>query len=364
MKRIKLFEQYSEGPETIVYIHGLDSVPGPKYEWLESNYHHVYAPSLDYRRDPDRVFDQLIRDTRGMNVSLVVGSSMGGYMAYWLCRQIGAPGLLFNPALASRSLDVSVRQDGRYSPTFDVVLGDLDNVVNPDDTRRWLTANRIDCNVHEERIGHKIPMDVFTKYVRLCTGTHGPLDEKSGEILHTKKNQWVRIDPKDHAELSNELYDLISTAYVDIGGHSKINSPDDVFSDPDWTFWKGVDLHDSPDVDLVVWGQDTKYGVKFSGVGHDGEKDTKRAYLEQKAKDLSKIGYYNEVSGKLAQIMVNKYGVPVVEDEETVKKLIPKMTEFHGGHPTDPTMPGKGWYTRMIGGHPHVKLVIGRPKNV
>lgn len=81
------------------------------------------------------------------------------------------------------------------------------------------------------------------------------VDEKSGEMLHTKKNQWVRIDPKDHAELSNEFYDLISTAYADIGGHSKINSPDDVFSDPDWTFWKGVDLHDSPDVDLVVWGR-------------------------------------------------------------------------------------------------------------
>lgn len=363
MKHIKLFENYSDGPGTIVYLHGLDAVPGPKSEWL-SELGEVFAPHMDYRKDAEVVFEKLVRDLRGVNVSLVIGSSMGGYMAYWLCKKIGAPGLLFNPALAARSVDVGVIDDGRYDPHFDVVLGESDDVVDPARTRQWLSDNGVDAEVHSERIGHKIPMQVFQKYVRLCTGTHSPLDEKSGDVLHPSKDRWVKIDPKKHKELSDEFFELISTAYADIGGHSKIEKPDDVFSDPDWTFWKGVDVHGSPDLDLIVWGQNTKYGVKFSGVGHDGEKDTKKKYLEQKAKDLSKLGFYNEVSGKLAEIMINKYNVPIVEDEAELRKLIPKMTEFYGKHPTDDSMPGNGWYARNIGGHTHIKTVIGRPKNI
>ena len=51
---------------------------------------------------------------------------------------------------------------------------------------------------------------------------------------------------------------------------------------------KGVDIHGSPDLDLIVWGQHTKYGIKYSGVGHDGEKDSTKEYLNK-----GKINYNN-----------------------------------------------------------------------
>lgn len=363
MKHIKLFEEYSKGEETIVYLHGLDAIPGPKSEWLIENYNNVFAPDIDYRKDGKPIFNTIYNQIKDMNVSLIIGSSMGGYLGYWLCKKMNVPGLLFNPALYKRSIEVSVETNGKYNPQYDIVIGSLDDVLDPVLNKSWLSDNNTNYELHEENIGHKIPIDIFQKHVKLCTGTHSPLDEKSGDTLHPVKNKWIKIDPKKHKELSVEFFDLISSAYADIGGHSKINKPEDVFSDPDWSFWSGVDIHGSPDLDLIVWGQNTKYGVKFSGVGHDGEKDTKKEYLERKAKDLSKLGYYNEVSGKLAEILINKYHVPIVEDPEEVKKLIPTMLEFHGEHP-DKNTPGNGWYTRMIGGKKHIKIVVGRPKNI
>tara|TARA_R110002096_G_scaffold42455_13_gene114548 strand:- start:591 stop:1256 length:666 start_codon:yes stop_codon:yes gene_type:complete len=188
-------------------------------------------------------------------------------------------------------------------------------------------------------------------------------DDISGELLKPKRGKWLKINPKKYPELSNEFFDLINIAYSSIGGHVKIKSPDDVFSDPDWTFWKGVDLNGSPDLDLIIWGQHTKYGIKFSGVGHDGEKVSTREYLEAKAKSLLKKGFYGEVSGVLADIMMDKYGVPSVDNKEDVQDLLKgKDIEWHGKDPENPNRSGDGWYTRNLGGSSHKKIMIGKPK--
>lgn len=182
-------------------------------------------------------------------------------------------------------------------------------------------------------------------------------------IEEAKRGQWSKIDPKKDKELEGHFYNLISTAYSEIGGHVKVKNPKDVFAYKDWTFWKGVDLHGSPDLDLIVWGKNTKYGVKFAGVGHDGEKDSRKEYLNHKTEDLKKLGYYGEVSGKLAEILMIKYGVPVVVDEAEVEAAIGgKNIVWHGQHPKDNTIPGNGWYSRKIGGQMHTKILVGRPK--
>ena len=185
----------------------------------------------------------------------------------------------------------------------------------------------------------------------------------SGELLNPKKGKWLQINPSKYPELSGEFFGLIDIAYSSVGGHVKIQSPNDVFADPDWTFWKGVDIHGSPDLDLIVWGQHTKYGIKYSGVGHDGEKASTKEYLNDKAKSLLKKGFYGEVSGVLADIMMDKYGVPSVDNKEDVKKLLKgKDIEWHGKDPNNSNRSGKGWYTRSLGGSSHTKIMIGKPK--
>jgi hypothetical protein len=188
------------------------------------------------------------------------------------------------------------------------------------------------------------------------------VESTSGEIFKPKRNHPMEFDPKKHPELANEFFELISTAYAEIGGHAKIKTPADIFADPDWNFWEGVDIHGNDNFDIIMFGQKTRYGIKFSGVGHDGTKDAKRAYVASRGKDLHQPGYYVEVSDKIAAILIDKYGCPIVGNQEDVEKVLGKHVEWFGKHPDDKSMPGNGWYLRQIGGHPHAKILLGRPK--
>lgn len=184
----------------------------------------------------------------------------------------------------------------------------------------------------------------------------------SDEVLNIERNKWIKIDPNQHSELNNEFFKLIKTAYAEVGGHSKIQKPKDVFADPDWTYWKGIDLHEGPALDLIVFGKNTKYGVKYVGVGHDGEKESKKKYLKHKSEELKDVGHYVEMSGKVSQIMLGKYNVPEVNNKEDVEKVLGKEIEWHGQHPTKPDMEGNSWYGRKIGGETHYKIMLGKPK--
>jgi hypothetical protein len=187
-------------------------------------------------------------------------------------------------------------------------------------------------------------------------------ERTSGEIFSPKRGKAIQFNPKKHPELSAEMFNLIQTAYAEIGGHAKIKTPDDVFSDPDWDFWEGEDIHGTSDFDLVMFGQKTRFGIKYSGVGHDGTKDAKRAYLDDRGKDLKQLGFYVEVSGKLAEILIEKYGCPIVSNPDVVMKVLGKPVDWKGKNPEDSSAPGDGWYVRTIGGHPHAKILLGRPK--
>ena len=188
------------------------------------------------------------------------------------------------------------------------------------------------------------------------------LSERSGELYSPRRKRLQVFEPIDDNELEKEFFELIKIAYQAVGGHKKIQKPADVFADPEWDYWEGVDLHDDRDFDVIMFGKRTKYGVKFSGVGHDGQKDSKRAYLDARGDDLKELGKYIEVSDKIAEILMNKYKVPVVEDQDTVEKVLGRKVKWEGKHPTDKDATGNGWYTRKLGGKMHSKILLGRPR--
>jgi hypothetical protein len=184
-------------------------------------------------------------------------------------------------------------------------------------------------------------------------------EKTSGEIFNPKRGKTLKFDYKKYPELAGEFYNLISTAYAEIGGHAKINSPADVFADPEWNYWEGVDIHGDNDFDMVMFGKKTRFGVKYSGVGHDGTSAAKREYITTRGNKLQKLGFYIEVSGKIAEILLGKYDVPVVSDINIIEKVLGKKVEFLGNKEG---MPGNGWYSRKLGGSSHDKILLGRPK--
>jgi len=190
------------------------------------------------------------------------------------------------------------------------------------------------------------------------------LNEISGDVFKPERGVPVVFDMKKYPELSNEFFGLISTAYHEIGGHSKIREPKDIFSDPDWKFWEGIDIHNTQDFDIIIFGKKTHYGIKFSGVGHDGTMDAKKTYIDEQSDKLKTLGYYAEVSEKLADILIRKYHCPIVDNQEDVEKVLGRKVDWKGKNPYDENAFGDSWYVRMLGGKPKAKILIGKPKNI
>jgi hypothetical protein len=168
--------------------------------------------------------------------------------------------------------------------------------------------------------------------------------------LYHKKNKWVDIQGLEKKILSKNLFDLVQHAYKDIGGHFEIKSPDDLLQ---YQFIKAEDVDDDPEADVMQVYKKTPAGIKSIVAGQDGSSEAKRELLSTQAKNLFKPGVYSEVSGKLAEIYLNKFKVPFVNSKEEVEEILRKPVKWIGD----------GWYERNVSGAGnHKKILVGRPK--
>jgi len=163
--------------KTILYLHGLESTKaGPKAELFLNDYL-IHAPTLDYN-DPD-IYNILERKVKAVSPDIIIGSSMGGYMAMMLatntyhCNQL----ILLNPALSSPidTINFPDKEDFQkgfgkhYPPTIrsvDVIVGEQDTVVYPDDTIEMFksmkeVAHWLNIRIKTLPTGHRIPHGMF-----------------------------------------------------------------------------------------------------------------------------------------------------------------------------------------------------------
>jgi len=172
------------------------------------------------------------------------------------------------------------------------------------------------------------------------------------------KGKYIPLDGEEKKKAQQDLFDLIGNAYSSIGGHLKFKSPADIL-DPGVEFWRAADLDDDPELDVVYFGKITPFGVKHTGIGHDGERANIKNLLIRKSGELKSPGNYVEISGAAYDSFVGRGGVPVVDDEEKVRAILKgKELEWHGEHP-DGNKKGNGWYTRTIGGKAVTKTLAG-----
>jgi predicted esterase YcpF (UPF0227 family) len=140
----------------IIYLHGLESEQGgPKVSFLAEK-GMVYAPAMNY--ETLDLYEFI--DTLGMP-NLIIGSSMGGYIADIIGSHLGVDVLLFNPALHNRSINIKAHYgDEDYKRT--IVLGTEDNIINPEITKDIRPKWDNDATFDEiEGMGHRTPLDVF-----------------------------------------------------------------------------------------------------------------------------------------------------------------------------------------------------------
>lgn len=181
--------------------------------------------------------------------------------------------------------------------------------------------------------------------------------------VYKAKNKWKTVTDahlRKHPELADELYKLLSTAYASIGGHSVIKSPSQLVGGK-ISVIHAVDIDADPEADAVSFGKKKPAGIKSVGLGHDGTRAAKDRVMAYKAKLLKSKKQYAEMSGAIAHIMLTRYGVDSVNDEETVQKALNKDIEWIGAHPKGKYPDNPGWYRRTIGGERHLKILMGLP---
>jgi hypothetical protein len=156
--------------KTILYLHGLDSMPDEdKIKAIEKEFNtqRVFAPYIDYRKEPDTIFDYLLNFAKCNKPDLIIGSSMGGYVGYYIAKLIGCEVLLFNPALCKRSVDVKADKTGTMKVKGMAVLGIYDTVVNPEDTRLFLKENEQSITILMADMEHRVPLETFVNLIKL-----------------------------------------------------------------------------------------------------------------------------------------------------------------------------------------------------
>ena len=142
----------------IVYLHGLESESGGTKVSFLAEKGMVYAPAMDYETLDLNEFIL----TLGMP-DLIIGSSMGGYVADIIGSQLGVDVLLFNPALHNRTLIREFNEDYGSQPyKRTIVLGTEDKVINPELTKKlWSVKGNEAIHDEIEGMGHRTPLDVF-----------------------------------------------------------------------------------------------------------------------------------------------------------------------------------------------------------
>jgi len=172
------------------------------------------------------------------------------------------------------------------------------------------------------------------------------------------KGKYIPLDGEEKKKAQQDLFDLIDNAYSSIGGHVKFKQPSDIM-DPEVQYWRAADIDDDPELDVVYFGKKTPFGIKHTGIGHDGERANIKNLLIRKSGELKSPGNYVEISGAAFDSFVGKANVPVIDDEDKVRAILKgKELEWHGKHPQG-TKPGNGWYTRTIGGQKLTKTLAG-----
>ena len=184
------------------------------------------------------------------------------------------------------------------------------------------------------------------------------------------KGEWTLLSSGDprREDVKLQMFDMLQDTYAPIGGHFKVQSPDDLDR---YKYWVVKDVDADDEVDVAIFGKPDIAGNKLGAAANDGTSPAVSAYKNKSAElrgggSIGGVGnWWGEVSGKPAYAML-KRGAKAVEDEAKVAQLLAGDDYiWHGEHP-DPNAPeifknARGWYTKRFGSKSSTKIILGNP---
>jgi hypothetical protein len=151
----------------ILFLHGLESkLSDPKRAILET-YGKVIAPDLEYKSNPN-VIQNLYDEFIDQDINAIIGSSIGGFTAYYLANSLSISALLYNPALPYRKeikQIIPTNLSSKPALFMRIVLGAQDDTIIARDNLAFIAQNtnpRTDYHISIKReLAHQIPLDIF-----------------------------------------------------------------------------------------------------------------------------------------------------------------------------------------------------------
>ena len=149
--------------QKILFLHGLESSNnGKKIDFLKERAE-VLAPAINYQ--DEALEEKLMYIVENFHPDFIIGSSMGGYVGMLLANRYGIKNLLYNPAIHSRSIEPKLNRlniiDPNHFVDFNIVLGNQDDVIDPNVTESMLLDAEVVCEIEQVDMGHRIDYDVF-----------------------------------------------------------------------------------------------------------------------------------------------------------------------------------------------------------
>lgn len=174
---------------TAAFFHGLESpAVSDKTKFLEESFSTVFAPPMDYK--DFTLFEKTLEQIETLKPDVLIGSSMGGYFAYFISTLTGIPTIQFNPATNNRPIETPVRT-GTLMANHIIILGQKDKVINPQTTLQWYKENGLgNFSFNWEGNAHRTPIDIFQKYVKSFISANPSELLKSSSDSH-QINEWI-----------------------------------------------------------------------------------------------------------------------------------------------------------------------------
>jgi hypothetical protein len=168
--------------------------------------------------------------------------------------------------------------------------------------------------------------------------------------IQLEKGKWETIPHNEIEHYEKKLLDLINIAYTKVGGNPNFRSPQDIRNPKN--DYEVIDIDADNDIDAASISKKTPAGTKLVATAHDGSREAIHTIIRHKIELLNHVGYFSEVSGKLKDILLANHVQPVTDEEIVRKVLVGKDIEWLGD----------GTYSREIGGHKFVKMMVGKPR--
>lgn len=149
----------------ILYLHGLNSHLQDDRRAVLEPFGEITSPTFDYLEEKE-LFQKLYSDYQYVDV--IIGSSLGGLLAYYLAQILEKPCLLFNPALPFREkLPFSHSFNKNYEKYMRIVIGLQDEVIPPYDSLKCISEDitpKQNTEIHLiNKMKHSYDISIFSQ---------------------------------------------------------------------------------------------------------------------------------------------------------------------------------------------------------